>query len=102
MSTYDDEIIEPAKLKSAYLRRLYARINRGLQDSYEQGYALLSNYWVATPDGVTLLSSFNNGDLPNVKQWLEETGYTVEPYQTAVWFKEPPEGLQLYRVTWPQ
>ena len=100
MTSYSDHILEPSELKTAYLNRLYGRINRGLQDSYEQGYALLSNCWVVTPDGPTLLDRFSKHELELVKQWLEETGYKLEPYTTGIWFKDPPPNCEIWRVTW--
>lgn len=101
MGLYDDSILSPKELEKSYMRRLYARINRGLSDSYERGFALLSNYWVMTPDGPTLLSAFNLYDLELVKEWLTETGYFIEPYLLKPWFKESKPDCEIYKVTWP-
>lgn len=101
MNTYQDDIIGPTDLKRSYLRRLYARINRGLQDSYEDGFALMSNADVVTSQGRTKLGGFSSVELEMIKEWLEEVSYTVTEMHEPVFFKDLPN-LKIYKITWPK
>lgn len=102
MTQYADSIITPQELRASHLKRLYCAINRGLSDSYEQGFCLMSNYAVQTPDGRTNISQINLHDMSNVIQWLVETGYTVTTYHGGTpWLQEPRPDLVLYKIEWP-